>query len=439
MANAVLYVSHTGDNTTGATWAHAITTLAAAITASGTTGTDFYVDSTQNESAAGLTFTFKGVAATPDRVFSVTTAGSTPPVTADLTAGASFSSTTTTTVAIRGCVYIYGCTFNPGTSSSATSFLLGNSNADQDIILDTCKITQGGTGAMGILMGAANGGNSYRFNWTNTTVKFGATTSNIQVTEGFFRWTNTASAIDGAGSLPTTLFKGEATNVTSVVLCDGVDLSALTNKAITGAMGAAGAYQFVNCKLPSGYTIGTPVSPTSITDLVVTDSANTNYYQSRVSYQGTLTPDTTVFNNATDGVTPLSWKVVSSANANPQAPFECFEIVQWAAAGTFAASTIQITSATASLTQSDVWVSTSYLAASSSLASRVSTGTTNQLPQGSSPSSLGAGTWGTGAAAHNYVLAVPSFTTSQAGYVRFKVRVGKPSLTVWIDPAVTIA
>jgi len=450
MANTVIYVSHSGSNTVPYdTWAKAATTLAAAITQSGTTGTDFYVDSTQAETGVS-TFTFKGAAATPDRMFSVTTAGSTPPVTADLTAGASFSSSTTTAIQLNGFVYIYGCTFTAGSGSNAATMGLGISAAAFDVTLDTCKLICGGTlTGSRVQIGNTTALIAQRATLINTTMKFSHAGQGIDMFVGTFRWLNTASAIDGTGTLPTTLFLAATSQRGSNIICDSVDLSALTNKALAGAWQTSGCLQFINCGLNSGYTVSTPTGPGACpTDLIISDGTATTYNQARYSYQGTLTPSTSIHNNATDGTTGISWQVITTANATPQSPFECFPIVQWAASGTYTATKIFMTSATGSLKTNDVWVDVEYLGSgyplgkpATSFGAGSGTATLPQIPQGTTPGSIdtASASWATSGQGTNYDLQVPSFTTSAAGYVRFTVKVGKPSLTIYIDPAVTIA
>src|SRR4051812_1910841 len=83
MANRYVYSGAAG-TATGADWTNAHTTLTAAIT-SGAAGDVYYVAHDHSETAASsVTLTFKGTAATPDRVLCVNRAGSVPPVAADL-------------------------------------------------------------------------------------------------------------------------------------------------------------------------------------------------------------------------------------------------------------------------------------------------------------------------------------------------------------------
>ncbi len=447
MANAVFYVdSVAGSNTSPySSWATAATTLAAAITASGTTGSDFYISSGHSESGASETFTFKGASATPDRAFSCDKTNA-PPASSDLTAGAAFASTTSSNIIINGYVYIYGCyfTFGSGANTSAVEIL---NTAPGDITLDSCKLIQGGSSASISQLGAS-GNTGSRVTLINTTWKFANANSGIVVKGGVARWLNTSSAIDTSGTLPTSLFLANAANGPSIIVLDGVDLSGLSSKAFNAAIANNANFQLVNCKTASSMTYGTPTTAgTGNIDLVVSDNTATTYAQKRVNYMGTLTQSTTIYNNATDGTTPISWQVITTANSSPQNPFECFDIVQWAASGTYGSTKIQMTSATGSLATNDVWVNVEYLGSNYPLASPAttfgvgsSTLTLPQIPQGTSPGTISTGgSWATGALTNQYVLAVPSFTTSVAGYVRFRVKVAKPSLTIYIDPAVTIA
>jgi hypothetical protein len=448
MANAIVYVdSGAGGANNGTSWANAYTTLEAAVTASGTTGTDFYVKSTHTEGkGSALTLTFKGVAATPDRVFSSGTTNS-PPTTGDLTFGALINCTVGQ-LGISGCVYIYGCQLQAAANSWPISWpASGAASVNNDVVYDNCKLVKTGTAAT-MLVGPVGGSNlTVRVTWINTTIKCSNASDKIQVRGGIFRWLSTTNAIDATGTLPTTLFTSGSTTTMPIVICDGVDFSALTSKALTDTMSNSnGPYQFIDCKFPSGMTIGVPATIGYSLDFINCDSGSATYKQERRSYQGTLTADTGVYNGATDGVTPISWQVITSATANPQSPFECFDIVQWAAAGAYNASKIYFTCATANLKTNDVWVDVEYLGASYPLGAPATTlgagsGSTTkpQQPQGDTLTNITSGvSWATGGLGNNYSLDIPPFTTSAAGYVRFRVKVGKLSLTLNIDPLAVV-
>lgn len=430
----------------GTSWANAFnsttTSWTDAITAS-SAGDDFYVNAASTVSnASAQTLTFKGTSASPNRVFSCSTITNNPPVTGDLGVGAAHTTTGNSGQTISGHVYIYGCTFNMGTGAVNPTFTFVGGSVDSDITLETCKIITPATGATANITIGGNVVNlGQRVTWRNTTLKFGNAGQGINLTTGMFRWENTASAIDNAGSIPTNLFLASASAVrTYIATCIGVDFSAITSKALVAATAGNGVLQFVDCLYGASTTFTAPSVAAGLNiDQVVSDVTTGTYAQGRTNYSGTSTADNTIYNNATDGVTPISWKVVATANCSNTVPFECFDIVQWVSAGTYAASTIMVTSATASLTNNDVWVVVDYLGSTYPGASKVTSGNSPLIPGGSSPTNLSAGSWVHSGQGNNYQLTIPSFTTSAAGYVTFRVRVGKASLTAWIDPAVTVA
>lgn len=426
----------------GTSWANAFnsttTAWTDAITAS-SAGDDFYINSASTLSIAGAqTLTFKGTNASPNRIFSCSTITNNPPVAADLGVGATVTTTGANAISINGTAYIFGVIFNSGTGTTGTNFNIPLSGSC-DLTFEQCQLnilTTSQTATLTLL----NLNAVCRLILINTTVKItSGTASTISVGSGLFIWKNTASAIATGSTAMTSLFN--ANTRTTIAILDGVDFAGGagvgSGKNLVAAMPTSSTFQFVNCKLASGVLFATPSVTGATADVVISDSSATGYRQERYTYQGTLTTSTSVYNNATDGTTPISWQVVTTANAKRQSPFECFQIVQWAAAGTYAASLVQCTSATASLTNADIWVDVEYLgSASSPLASLATTAPATQLTAGSS---LAAGSWAVGGLGHNYQLAIPSFTTNLAGYVRFTVKVAKASLTINVDPSVTIA
>lgn len=422
----------------GTSWVNATTTLAAAITLSAA-GDDFNVKNTHSETTAGaVTLTFKGTAASPNRVFSCD-ATNTPAQASDLLAGASIADSTGTDITINGFVYIYGVNFKAGSGAVSSNINLGASGG-HEIALDTCTLQLLGTSQASVNVFGAQSTASARVRLINTPITFnGTATSGISFNAGCFTWQNTASAVVGSASL-NVLFGSVAIDGTereTIVICDGVDLSGVASGKKLVDPGNLTQIQLKNCKLTSGVLVGVPLGPGCSYDMCGCGSGNTPYDFQRSQYQGALTTSTTVFNNATDGVTPVSWQIITTTNAKRQSPFECFEIVKWVTLGTYAASLIQLTSATAALTNADVWVDVEYLSSASfPLAATVTTAPAAQLTAGSA---LSAGSWATGGLGNNYQLAIPSFVQAVAGLVRFTVKVAKASLTVNIDPDVVVA
>lgn len=405
----------------------------------GAAGDTYYVgdDHAETQSSA-MTLTFSATVASPNSVYCVDHTANAPPTGSNLKTTATITTTGTSSNNITGYAYVYGIGFFVASGAVNAAANIGNSSKSS-LTFEACSFsivcTGGGLGAGILFAGAGNAGGDGSFLFKNTTVTFGNTGQGIRVANGFFTWKNTNSAIGGT---PPSAVIAATNGAQGTAVLDGIDLSALGAGA-TVVAGQGGVHtQILNCKLGASVTVGaTPSSYGGRTDLVISDSGATGYRQESYQFAGTLTTSTAVYNNASDGVTPISWQIVTTTNASRAFPFECFQIVQWVAAGTFANTAIQVTSATASLTNANIWVEAEYLGTSGfPISSLASSAPANLLTAGSA---LAAGTWATGSAGNNYKLAVPSFTTAIAGYVRFTVKVALASLTVYVDPAVTVA
>jgi hypothetical protein len=437
---ATWYVNSAAAGTgAGTSWANACTTLAAAIALS-SAGDDFDVASTHAETtASALTLTFKGTAAAPNRVFSCDTTNS-PAQASDLLAGASVTTTGTSALSVSGFVYIYGVTFNCATSTGVTNLTIAS--AAGNVILDTCALKVLATSSTSALIcGNSVAGVDGSTTWINTTVQLSNAGQSIQVMGGRFRWLNTPSAIV-SGTPPNTLFVNSSTARGVTVLCDGIDLSALSGKALVAALPEAGYVQFVNCRLPASVTIASaPSAWGQSIDLVNTDSGATGCRQERYQYPGTQTTETTntLSGGASDGVQPISWKVAANANASRVNPFECFQIAQWFGTGLGSSHTMTFqVLAPAGLTNADIWVDVEYLGnASYPLSSKATSAPATPLTAGSALSTSGAGSWGGSTGDTAYTIPV-TFTPQLAGYVRATVRIAKASATLYVDPSPVI-
>lgn len=272
--------------------------------------------------STAMTLTSPGTsAAVTSRVVCVLNApATTPPGSADVTTGASVSSTlvggTPLTIqpANGGSIYYEGITFNCGSGTSGALCKLNGNPGIQ--ILENCQIVFGNTLGTSDLyvQGGANNGSLNRF--INTTVQFSTVASSI-APGGFFEWWNTPSAIAGA-VIPTGLFNAGNADA-GVTTLTGVDLSAMgAGDTIVPALLVAQSFRLINCKLGASVTVAAaPGGPgEATTDVVFSDSAGTNYQVQRYWYEGTLLPSTTVVRTggASLNGTPVSWNITTTAN-----------------------------------------------------------------------------------------------------------------------------
>lgn len=354
-----------------------------------------------------------------------------------MAAGATIATTGGNSILVNslsgGASYFYGFVFSAG-SGAVTNNVSFNSATSGTIILENCAIKKNGTSAGN----SAVVGNSTAavVIWNNTTIQAGATGDRINVAGGRFDWRNTGSAIAGA-TIPTALFSASLGG-SSRITVDGVDLSAIASgSTLVPATTNPAFLTFINCKIASGVILAAaPTNPYSaVADFIWCDSAGTVYRQFRNRWHGTLTEETTIVRTggATDGITPLAWKISTTANPTWVFPFESFPISIWNdVTGSSRTLTVYgIWGGGAVPNNDDIWIEVEYLGDSGSpLASLVKSTKANVLASNSALSSDGS-TWGGSTTAFKMSV---TFTAELEGYVRACVKAARASSTFYIDP-----
>jgi hypothetical protein len=439
---AVYYVHSGAAGTgTGASWANAFTTLTTAF-ATEVAGDTLYVAHDHAESTAGsVTLTSSGVPSNPTKVVCVNRAGSVPPVSADRRATAQVTATGTVNITLNGTTHYDGIIFTAGSGTTAgTQLIIGNAG-NVAMRLDNCSLRIGNTAASSsnnIQVGNTTLGGIF-VELNNTTLSFGNVLNSITV-YGKLVWRNTGSAL--LGSIPTLLFTIGSSRGASVE-CIGVDLSAAgSGKTIVDSgTGQGSAYRFVDCKLDAAVTkcsVPTAYGAPDI-DFVRCGASGVNYSVNRNRISGVLTEETTIVRTggASDGTTPLAWKIVTTGTCTYSLPFETPPIAIWNdTTGSAKTATVEgIWGGGAVPNDDDIWLDLEYLGdASSPQASFVNDGKADLLAAAAAQTSSSE-TWG--GSTTKFKLAV-TFTAQQKGWVYARVKCAKASTTFYIDPLVTL-
>ncbi len=217
----------------------------------------------------------------------------------------------------------------------------------------------------------------------NTPITFGAVGQDISIVAGRFTWQNTASAI--LGSVPNTLFADGGSRSFAPVLIEGVDLSAATSgKNLVAAQSKSGTFTFKDCTFGAGVTVA--VAPTLAIGgevfVVNSDSSGTNYRHEKYDYPGSHIVDTALYRTggASNGTTPLSWKIAATANAKWAMTFDTIRRAVWndttATNRTLTMEGLQDPRTSTSLpTNEDIWMELSYMGSASSPIATVNSGT----------------------------------------------------------------
>jgi hypothetical protein len=227
------------------------------------------------------------------------------------------------------------------------------------------------------------------------------------------------------------------------VWLEGVDLSVLgSGKTLVAAGGAAKRFTFKDCKLGSSVTVAaSPTSPGGGETLLIRcDSGDTNYRTEKYRYEGTQTTETTIVRTggASDGTTPISWKIITTANSKRYMPFECIPISIWnETVGSPIDITVEGIWGSGSVpTNADIWMDVEYLGTSGfPLGNFVSSAPADQLAAGTNLTASSE-TWG--GSTTDFKLEA-TITPEEKGPITVYIKVALPSSTFYIDPKITVS
>lgn len=412
----------------GSSWADAYTTLTAALSA-GTHYDVFYVAHDHAEAtAANVTLICPGFF---NYVLCVDRSGSVPPVAADLTTGAVIKSTGDNNVSwIANRSHAHGLTLFAGDGATGFSeVILDGSNGS----FESCHFRLGSSGASFKIRPAP------KMTWNNCTVQFGATSHFVQAAAGFI-WKNTPNAVSGA-VIPTTMIILPSGGS---FLAEGVDFSAIpSGKTVTGSAGNLGGMSVLkDCKFASGVTVYVPQDgwPFTGIDVVRCDSVGTNYRSERYMGFAAQVTETTIVRTggASDGVTPISWRIATLTGPTFVHPFESMPISIWNddTGGAKTVTVEGIWGGGSPPDNDDIWIGVEYLGDSGSpRGSFVSSAKATVLSTAAAYASSSE-TWGGSTTA--FKMAVTTGTIQQKGPITVRVFAALPSSTFYVCPKVAV-
>lgn len=430
------YVRSTDGNDadSGLTWALAKATLAGAL-AVAAAGERIWVSQAHAETqASAMTLTAAGTAAAPVEILCGNDAA-TPPTA--LATTATVSTTGASAIAFgAGFAYVYGIIFQAASGASSGNINIATTLSDW--AFDTCELALIGTNAASAIVLGLSASQQF-ISLKNTTIRRSAVGQTIALRQSLL-WNGGSIA----GTAPTTIF-----TCTSARLCNvrsiGVDLSLGTTNLVDVA--GTGVIRLEQCKLGAGValTTGTNSGRNGVVILLDNcDSADTQYRMQRHQYEGDVYSETTIVRTggASDGTTPLSHKMVSSANSKFYAPLYGPEFwIHNTAVGAAKTVTVEIVhDSLTALTDAEVWLEVEVL-------------TTTGFPLATFPSDRAADILATPVAQTASTIAwtttgltnpnkqklAVTFTPQEIGIFRCRVALAKASYTVYYDALAVVS
>lgn len=386
--------------------------------------------------ATNLTVTFPGTSTVPNMVACVNSLGSMPPVSADLRTTATITTTTTASQTFDAYSNFYGVIFNIGSGTGVVTPLFGNNSGGY--VFENCSIRVNATGS-GCAIGFGNTLQNivYGAVLINTTVSLGFINHIILIRNGNFVWKNTPNAI--LGTIPSLLINSSHAGT---VLLEGVDISALASGTVFGTFGAKTA-TLKNCKIASNTVIHSGTNNFGLVSYVTnSDSGASNYRHEKYMGNGSQVTETTIVRTlgASDGTTPISWKITTTANATWRAPFESMPIVIWndTTSTNVTLTLYGIWGGGAVPNNDDIWIEVGYPGSNLSpiLTRDVTTTKANFLATNSPLTADSTSIWGGSTTRFKIVVTLSSPQPMMKGPIYVKVLAAKASSVFYIDPKI---
>jgi len=402
----------------------------------GVDGDTFYISNHHAETqSTALNLNMLGTGPSPSNYICVTDTAA-PPTAVNTTATISTTGTSPLSVGnTTGIFYMYGVTFNCGSGSGAAGLSI-NCRVGY---FDTCAFNLVSINSGNIInFNNGSGSSAQKTECRNSTFTFGATNQKITLSVGFIDIIG--GSIAATGTVPTTAFNyGFVSGILTLRDCD---LSAITGTLVALDVNSVHTY-IENCKLGSGVTLA---STSSLPNQAGTylhvhncDSGSKNYRFYTSNYMGTSQQETTIVHTggASDGTTAISWNIGTTAHVSFGLPFQSEEITQWNdTTGSSKTATVEIAGAN-TLTNADIWMEIEYPGnASFPIGSTANCRASNILTTPANVTTSSA-SWG-GSPAVTQKLQV-TFTPQMKGPIKARIYVAKPSITVYVDPLITVA
>lgn len=347
-------------------------------------------------------------------------------------------------------VYIYGCTFRTA-GSTADNIRLNGANAGGTLICEQCYFWHGNTATTSYI--EVGGGNSQYFYGCTFRLSHASQYLYISTVSEFHDCT-----ISSSGTAPTVLCLGgnSGTGIAGLVLFSGCDLSHVSG-TLVGNTTSATVFTFERCKLHASVTIlaaqtGNPTLASGSAYALDCNSGDTHLFFGYYNALGSVINDTGIYFTSTDAEyvnssnaeAPVSWKIVTTANATSWSPFA----PPWI--DLYHTGTSEITpyfeilrdGSTTAYQNDEIWAEfTAKITSGSTKASAIyrdrkdiDTGTA----AADQTAGAGTGSW-TGEAGSAWSGKIDSgsaITPAEKGYIRGRICVGEPSITVYVDPQI---
>ncbi len=437
MGNRFLDSGNGAPSTPFETEADAATTLQAIIT-DGTNpllaGEDIFVAADHSEDpGANITYTFPGTESAPNRVISATLSGPTynkaDNIQIDNSGGLR-------DINIDNYVKFYGISFKVGDD------LRVNFPSQSVLFDDSILELSSSNGSFSI--GDPVGQNIIELKNTDLNFSGGGALAGIKISStGIFKWDG--GTISWTGTQPTALFD-EATR-TQFISVAGVDLSAITTALVDVSDTVDRIAEFHHCKLAAGVALTTGTINSVGTKILMSgcdDTTGNDLYRFEyVDYYGSIVHDDAIFvttGGTSDGTTPISWKMVTTANAKEfSEPLISPPIVVWVDATGSTTFTVQcLWDSVTNIQNDEIWLEVEFLEASADTDSAFANDGLADILATPADQTTNATAWTESLTNDNEFAIAVTATVNRVGPAICRVHMGKPSTTVYVDPKVTV-